>query len=219
MERVSRSNFWFKRIHSFVGVVPLGVFILLHFIFHSSSHEGPEVYDSRIQWLYSLPLRGTASILLVYLPLLYHSIAGTIITFRARPNWPHYPYFGNFKFVIQRFTALGLLLFIPAHLVKARFVSLFFNEKISWFHEASALRWDSPHYLIYSFPAYILGILAISFHLANGLWTFGVTWGITPGPKSQLWSARISILIFIALSLLGFYALWGFFTGPMPAGE
>ena len=59
MEEVSRSNFWFKRIHSFVGVVPLGVFILFHFIFHASSNQGPAVYDGRLRWLYSLPILET----------------------------------------------------------------------------------------------------------------------------------------------------------------
>jgi succinate dehydrogenase / fumarate reductase cytochrome b subunit len=219
MEQVSRSNFWFKRIHSFVGIVPLGIFIIFHFIFHSFSHQGPAAYDGRIDWLYSLPLHAVAAIFLVYIPLLYHSIAGTIITLKARPNWPQYPYFGNFKFVIQRLTALGLIVFIIAHLVKARFVEFFFHERISWLHEASALRWDSAHYNPLSFPSYILGIVAISFHLANGLWTFGITWGITPGPRSQRWSARFSIFVFIALTLLGLYALLGFFRGSLPIGD
>jgi len=217
MEQVSRSNFWFKRIHSFVGIVPLGIFILFHFIFHASSNRGPEIYDARLKWLYGLPLHAAASVLLVYVPLIYHSIAGFIITLRARPNWPQYPYFGNFKFIIQRITALGLLFFIGAHLVKARFVELFFNEEMSWMHEALALRPDSSHFNPLSTPSYILGILAISFHLANGLWTFGITWGITPGPKSQRWSARFSIILFAALSLLGLYALFGFFRGPLAA--
>jgi succinate dehydrogenase / fumarate reductase cytochrome b subunit len=216
MEQVSRSNFWFKRIHSFIGIVPLGVFLLFHFIFHASSNQGAHVYDGRLSWLYSLPLHMAAAVLLVYLPLLYHAIAGLIITFRARVNWPQYPYFGNFKYVIQRLTAVGLLLFIPAHLVKARFTEFFLHEHMSWAHEALALRPDSPHFNPLSAPSYVLGILAVSFHLANGLWTFGITWGITPGPRSQRWSARFSIFVFIALALLGLYALSGFFRGPLP---
>ena len=56
-------------------------------------------------------------------------------------------------------------------------------------------------------PVYALGVLCSVYHLANGIWTFLITWGITVGPQSQARSGYVCAVIGIALGLLGLGAL------------
>ena len=56
-----------------------------------------------------------------------------------------------------------------------------------------------------------LGVLAIAYHLANGLWSFAMGWGITASKRALAWAERIAIVVFIALLAVGWsaaYALW-----------
>jgi succinate dehydrogenase / fumarate reductase, cytochrome b subunit len=55
---------------------------------------------------------------------------------------------------------------------------------------------------------YAAGVLACCYHLANGIWTAGITWGIWLTPKSQS-RATVACGVFgIALSVIGLSALW-----------
>ena len=57
---------------------------------------------------------------------------------------------------------------------------------------------------------YIAGVLAATFHLANGVWSFLVSWGITQSPRSQTIVTYISMAIFLVLSVIGVQALLAF---------
>ena len=50
---------------------------------------------------------------------------------------------------------------------------------------ASALRQSGIIPILYT-----IGILSCVFHLANGIWTFGITWGIWVTPAAQKWAQR-----------------------------
>ncbi|MGH7725511.1 MAG: succinate dehydrogenase [Candidatus Eiseniibacteriota bacterium] len=201
----STRHFTLRRIHSLVGVLPLGTFLVYHFWFHAQSHLGPAVYDGKLAELYASPFKHVFAWLTVYLPLAYHSIYGIFITREAAPNFLAYGRFRNWMYVLQRASGIGLLLFIPAHLVKARFPHVFFaGERMSFAHEAEGLR----HLL--TILVYVAGILGACFHLANGLFTFGITWGLWIGPNAQARAARVSIALFVLFSAMGFYALAGF---------
>jgi succinate dehydrogenase / fumarate reductase cytochrome b subunit len=54
---------------------------------------------------------------------------------------------------------------------------------------------------------YILGILGATFHFANGINTFSITWGVALTPKSQQRMRVISIITFIVLTITSFYSL------------
>ena len=54
---------------------------------------------------------------------------------------------------------------------------------------------------------YIAGVIAATFHLANGLWSFLVTWGITQSPRSQHIVTYISLAAFVILSVIGVQAI------------
>lgn len=203
----STRHFVLRRLHSLVGVLPLGTFILYHFWFHSYSHAGAATYDRKLAELYASPFHLILSLLTVYLPLVYHSIYGLFITRESAPNFLRYSWYRNWMYGFQRASGIGLLLFIPAHLVKARFANVFLGERMSFAHEAEGF----THPL--SVAVYVLGILGIAFHLANGLFTFGITWGAWTGPRGQRRAAAGSIALFFVLAAMGFWAMAGFLRG------
>ncbi|HIS28131.1 MAG TPA: succinate dehydrogenase, partial [Candidatus Avamphibacillus intestinigallinarum] len=57
---------------------------------------------------------------------------------------------------------------------------------------------------------YVIGILSTTFHFANGLWSFLITWGITQSPKSQRMSTYVVMFIFLVMSYIGIRALFSF---------
>ena len=47
---------------------------------------------------------------------------------------------------------------------------------------------------------YIICIIAVVFHFANGLWSFLVTWGGLQSPKSQRVFTWVSLIVFLVIS-------------------
>ena len=58
--------------------------------------------------------------------------------------------------------------------------------------------------------AYVIGVLAASFHFSNGIWAFLISWGITVGEKAQRLSSRICLGIFVVIALLFILSLVAF---------
>ena len=73
-------------------------------------------------------------------------------------------------------------------------------------------------------PVYFVGVASSVFHLANGIWTSLITWGITIRPKTQRVAGYACAAFGIALFLVGVGALNGFKrfdiqSQPVAAGE
>jgi succinate dehydrogenase / fumarate reductase cytochrome b subunit len=61
---------------------------------------------------------------------------------------------------------------------------------------------------IYAF--YIVGILSATFHLANGIWSFSIVWGLSIGPKAQRRMMWVSAALFVVLSIFGVQSIQAF---------
>ena len=59
---------------------------------------------------------------------------------------------------------------------------------------------------------YVIGVLSCVYHLANGIWTMGITWGIWTTPKSQHWANYPCAAFGIALATIGLGALIAMWT-------
>ena len=57
---------------------------------------------------------------------------------------------------------------------------------------------------------YVAGILATVYHLANGIWTSLITWGITIGPSSQRIAGYACSVFGVVLGIVGLSSLRGF---------
>ena len=127
------------------------------------------------------------------------------IAFTAKNNPGHYNYLRNLLFTAQRYTGVFLVVFIAWHVFETRFqVAIGNAEEADYNMMANIL--DNP----WMFAFYVAGVLTATFHLANGLWSFLVTWGITQSAKAQRFSTYFTLLVFIVLSVIGIRALFGF---------
>lgn len=140
----------------------------------------------------------------VILPLVLHTIWGLIRMKRTRPNLMRWFTMENLRFVVQRLSAIGVLLFIPAHLFLARIQPAIEQPgghiPLSEFSEHMN---TLPTLLVY-----LLGVLGVTFHLANGLWGFAVHMGWYAGADAQRRLRNVSIALFVVLLALGWSAIF-----------
>ncbi len=193
-----------KRSMSALGMVPLSVYVVLHLWTNLSSLGGPAAFDLALRQSRHHPAFLALEVLLG-LAILVHTVFGVLLMFRWRPNRLSVEYFRNFKFLLQRLAGIGVGLFLLAHVVKARILPAMSPQGIeSWLGMREAF--SEPITLL----VYVLGMLGISFHLANGLWTALITWGFTVTPSSQRISQAVSMVFFAALLLMAGLSIYGF---------
>ncbi len=157
----------------------------------------------------------------IFIPILFHAIFGVVIIRGGLPNSSTYKYSSNIRYTLQRASGMIAFAFIVWHVFHMH----------GWFHaefwEKIAHSFGGGKFSPYSASStaataiqssviipilYAIGILSCVFHLANGIWTFGITWGIWVSPAAQK-RASIAALIFgVALSAVGLSALGGFAT-------
>jgi succinate dehydrogenase / fumarate reductase, cytochrome b subunit len=64
--------------------------------------------------------------------------------------------------------------------------------------------------------AYLVGVLASTYHLANGVWTAGITWGAWTSEAAQGRANYLSLGIGLVLAGIGLAALAGMYTTILP---
>lgn len=210
-----------KRIHSFVGVVPLGVYVVLHLARNVSTLAGPDAFNEAVRRTWSHPVNYLWVALLVYLPLLFHAGYGFWLVLKSdHTNVFRHFNLENVRFAFQRLSALGVLGFLFAHIFLTRV-----HVSMGWLTDAA----NPDGQVTYGYFAthmrdltkgtvfvYALGILGVAYHLANGLSTFAISWGITIGKKSIQRTQIVALLFGLFLLALGYAAIVGFFIYPNP---
>ena len=192
-EKVSAS-FWLRRLHSLSGIFPIGVFLLEHMFTNSFIVEGPDAYNSKIEFLRSLPYLPVIEIIFIGLPILYHAGYGFYVWFTGKSNLRWYPHAQNYLYALQRWTGLVAFAYILYHVYETRIVNAIYGTEVSFARMQELMQ--NP----VTFWFYVIGLAAVCFHFANGLWGFCVSWGITIGPKAQ----RVSGIAFGLIGLLIF---------------
>ena len=64
--------------------------------------------------------------------------------------------------------------------------------------------------------AYVVGVTACVYHLANGLWTMGITWGVWTSPRAGAGQLSPVRVLASCLAISAVVALWGMLTFPLP---
>src|SRR5208337_1884449 len=65
-------SFVLRRLHSLSGIVPIGAFLLEHFISNSEAANGVQAYNDQVKFLTSLPFVHLLEWVFIFIPLLYH---------------------------------------------------------------------------------------------------------------------------------------------------
>ncbi len=196
-------EFLFRRLHSLLGVIPVGVFLIQHLVVNHFATKGPESFNKAAGFMEQLPFRYFLEIFVIFLPIIYHAVYGIYIAITAKNNTKNYGYFRNWMFYIQRVTGIVTLVFIVWHVWETRVAAQMGKEvNYNMMEEILGNPW--------MFAFYLVGIVSTIFHFSNGLWSFCVSWGITVTPKSQRISTYVTIGIFIVLTTIGVRALLAF---------
>jgi succinate dehydrogenase / fumarate reductase cytochrome b subunit len=110
---------------------------------------------------------------------------------------------------------VGLLLFLGAHLYLAWFEPRILKGRPEPFSDiAREMHFHTPTLIVY-----VLGVLGIAYHLANGLWSFlTMGWGVTVSQSGIAWMERVSLLLFFVLLAIGWAAIYALYAGGAAYG-
>lgn len=197
------SDFYLRRLHSLLGIIPVGLFVTQHLVVNHFATRGADAFNNASNFMGNLPFVLFLEWFVIYIPLMFHAFYGVYIAFTAKNNTNRYGTFRNWMFKLQRITGVFLVIFIAWHIYQTR-IQKALGVEVNFDMMADIL--SSPFMLIF----YIVGVLSATFHLANGLWSFLVTWGITQSPQSQKIVSYITIIVFLVLSVIGVQAILAF---------
>ncbi|MCF8563505.1 succinate dehydrogenase cytochrome b558 subunit [Alicyclobacillus tolerans] len=194
------SEFLLRRLHTLAGVVPVGLFLLEHLFTNAMATTGSASYNSAVDTIQHIPFLHFIEFVFIFLPLIYHGVFGLYVAFTSGYNAGQYSWARNVLFVLQRVTGVITFVFIIYHLWTTRF-----SGKAPTFAMVHNLM-QSPFYFWFM----IVGVIAATFHFANGLWSFAIHWGITVGARAQRVTAYVTMLVFIVLAGVGVEAIIAF---------
>ncbi len=196
-------EFNFRRLHSLLGVIPVGLFLTQHLVVNHFATGGEESFNQAAHFMESLPFRYFLEIFIIFLPLYFHAIYGIYIAFTSKNNASRFGFFRNWMFLLQRVSGVITFIFVTWHIWQTR-VAAFFGAEVNF--QMMEDIFSNPFMVAF----YVLGVLSTIFHFANGLWSFCVSWGITVTPRSQRIATYVTIGIFLALSIVGMRAIFAF---------
>jgi len=198
-------TFLLRKLHQLTGIIPLGAFFFVHMFTNSKAMNGEAAFEKAVQEIHDIPGLLIVEIFGIFIPLLFHSIYGVIISSEARSNALGYSYARNWFYFFQRATGIFLFAFILFHILNLRFglipnlneIAVAGNADLSFniIEREFAIPWV--------LALYMLGIAATAWHLAYGFWLFAVDWGIVIGENAQKYALYACIALAVGLFGMG----------------
>jgi succinate dehydrogenase / fumarate reductase cytochrome b subunit len=217
-----RNEFLIRRLHSLSGLIPVGAYMVVHLLTNASVLESATTFQKNVYSIHALGrLLPFVEWTFILIPILFHAILGVVIIRGGLPNHDRYPYRNNIRYTLQRVTGMIAFAFIAWHVFHMhgwihvetwrtfaeRFLGAQFAPHNAASSAAAALQISMIVQILYA-----VGILACVFHLANGLWTMGITWGVWISPRAQARANYLCAAMGVVLAVLGLSTLVGFST-------
>ena len=200
------SSFLWRKLHSLLGIVPLGAFLLEHLLSNFEALKGPVAYGEQVRFLNSLPMVRVLEWAFIFLPILYHTGYGVYIWLRGKSNIVYYPWAGNWLYTAQRYTGIVAFFYIGQHVIRQRFMGVSLPEHPAMAFAKVQQELANPWMLAF----YIVAMVAICWHFAYGVWLFAAKWGITPGVKARKRFGYLCAALGVGLTVLGLMGIWAF---------
>ena len=212
--------FLIRRIHSLTGLVPVGVFLCIHLMVNASillPGEPGHEFQKAVERIHSLgPLLKPVEIIGIFVPLAFHTLLGFQIIFLWRSNALQYRYGSNIRYTLQRATGVIAAVFIVYHVWQMHWLGDRLGGGEFKLHDQAGRATGALttatliQQSLWMAAFYFVGVVSSVFHLANGIWTSLITWGITIRPETQRAAGYACTAFGIALTLVGLGALGGF---------
>ncbi len=203
--------------------------MVVHLLVNSSLLSGVSMFQKIVYQIHGMEdATVVVEWLFIFLPLLFHGFFGSVIICGGWPNTQSYAYASNVRYTLQRATGIIALFFVLYHVFHLH----------GWFHfegwlkgvaeplgganfrpfnAASTLATAMSSIVIVA--VYAIGVLACVFHLANGLWTMGITWGIWTSPGAQRRASQLCAGLGVGLAIVGMAALYAPTTVDIPSAR
>jgi succinate dehydrogenase / fumarate reductase cytochrome b subunit len=210
----TRPLLW-TRLGSFVSLLPLGVWTVNHLWDNLAAFQGKEAWEEAVTD-YGNPGVHVMTLALVFVPLFIHTVWGVQRLRSSKPNNLAYGSFVNWRYLLQRLSAVGVLGFLAAHIWLAMLEPRWIRGHAETFEDISwHMRWHWQTTLVY-----LLGTLGVVYHFANGLAGFAWTWGLVSGRKSQKLLDVVVYGFFVVLLLMAWGVLFAMYRAgnALPAG-
>ena len=201
-------QFLVTRLGSLFAILPLGVWTLNHLWSQLAAYTSPAAWQAAVT-SHESPAGAALTFAVVLAPLLWHTAWGIGRMLRTKAD-VKLTWFSNVRYLLQRLSAIGLLLFLGAHLYLAWFEPRFLRGHPEAFADiAREMRFHTP-----TLAVYVLGVLGIAYHLANGFWSFlSMGWGATSSKAAIAWMERLALALFVVLLAIGYAAIYGLYVG------
>lgn len=214
------NTFLLRKLHQITGIVPLGMFFFVHMFTNSKALNGEANFAKAVKEIHDIPYLLLIEIFGIFVPLLFHSVYGILISAEAKPNALSYGTARNWFYIFQRATGIFLFFFILFHILNLRFgvvPGLNMTPVAGNADKAFAIV-AGEFQITWVLVLYILGVMATAWHLAYGFFLFAVDWGIVIGEKAQRVALTVCLGLAIVLSLVGINAAFAFIRpcGLMP---
>lgn len=225
----ARHEFFIRRLHSITGVFPVGSYMLVHLTVNASVLSAPSTFQKNVYQIHSLEsLLPIVEWLFVLLPILFHAILGVVIIRNGQANTSIYPFAANVRYTLQRATGIIAFAFILWHVFhmhgwfqfeawSQHVVQPLNGAQFKPFNAASTLGLAMSNVVV--LVLYAIGVLSCVYHLANGLWTMGITWGLWTSVGAQRRASQLCAGFGVALALLAASVLYGAATVDIPAAK
>jgi succinate dehydrogenase / fumarate reductase cytochrome b subunit len=232
-----RNYFLLRRLHSLTGILPIGVFLIAHLTTNSSigwgkfglrgEHAelglvdgGVAYFQKEVTWISTQIPHLMLIEIVLWVSIAFHSILGVVYALSGRSNTSRYAYQDNWRYTLQRWTGYLGIFFIFYHVATLRWGWTFLVPGgTKWSHEfaastlARALQGGSEGMTVAGLAVssfYFLGVSALVFHFANGLWTAAITWGLTISQRAQRRWGYVCAAIGAGLMAAGWMSVLGF---------
>jgi succinate dehydrogenase / fumarate reductase cytochrome b subunit len=218
---LARHEFLIRRLHSLSGLIPVGAYMVIHLLTNASTLNGPATFQIAVYGIHSVgAILPVVEWVFIFIPILFHAIIGVVIIRGGLPNSGAYPYPRNIRYTLQRATGMIAFAFIVWHVFHMH----------GWFHfeaweknvaqpllgaqfkpySAASTGGAAMQHSILIPILYGIGVLASVYHLANGIWTMGITWGAWTSPAAQRRADKVCITIGLLVAAVGLGAIGGF---------
>jgi succinate dehydrogenase / fumarate reductase cytochrome b subunit len=205
-EQATRSSFIGNRLGSLLAIVPLGVWTIQHLWNNLSAFAGERAWQAAVTD-YPHPMAQGITFAIVLLPLVWHTAWGIGRILQTRPNYPRYAYFANLKYILQRLAALGVFGFLGAHLWLAFLRPRLYQGRAEPFADIA----HEMHFHRPTLAVYILGVLAVAYHLGNGVHTALMSWGVVRTKRALLQWELLAWVLFLLLLAFGWGAVYALY--------
>lgn len=205
-----------RRLHALSGVIPLGVFVVVHLLVNATALVGPSRFDRVMGGLANSPIEPYVTLLFVGVPLAYHALYGITRVGRAPADAEASGYKRPRLDVLMRLSSVVLFVFVIAHTLEMRLGRAPSNLHTKLTMDLSSTKWGVPFIAF----GYLLGVAAVAFHLAYGCFAVLESRG-RASRRAAIWSIAGGAILFSigAATTIAFSSGGTLLAEPDPARE